>query len=94
GIYTDAAGIITKNGIDMLVARYSLPKNSEEKDHIEIYPFEDGLIDLENFDIADTTKFDVTMSEIMLEYAIRQVPYTNVNAQKVIDMQRWKQEFI
>lgn len=92
GIYTDMSGKIVKNGVDMLVTRYRLPKTEDEKDQIELYPFEDGLIDLENFDIAFTTQFDVTMSEIMLEYGIRQVPYTNVTSKQVNEALKWKHE--
>lgn len=78
GIYTDSSGKIVKNGIDMLVARYSTPKFEGETDQIAVYPFEDGLIDLENFDIANTNSFDVAMSEIMLEYGIKQTKFTNL----------------
>lgn len=94
GIYTDSGGKIVKNGIDMLVARYSTPKTSEHKDQIDRYPFEDGLIDLENFDIANTTQFDVTMSEIMLEYGIKQVPYTNASQGNVNQKLQWRSELI
>jgi hypothetical protein len=79
GIWTDSQGKIVKNGVEMLQSRYRVPKKEDEKDHIEIYPFEDGLIDLENFDMANTTSFDVTMSEIMLEYALKQAKRTNVS---------------
>jgi hypothetical protein len=78
GIWTDSTGKIVKNGVEMLQTRYRAPKTIDEKDHIACYPFEDGLIDLENFDMANTTAFDVTMSEIMLEYALKQAKRTNV----------------
>lgn len=71
----------TKNGVEMLVTRYSAPKVPEDKDHIAIYPFEDGLKDLDNFDMANTTAFDVTMSEILLEYGLKQILFTNVGDQ-------------
>lgn len=77
GIWTDSGGKVVKNGVDMLVTRYSAPKEDGDKDHIAIYPFEDGLLDLDNFDMANTTKFDVTMSEIMLEYGLKEIHYTN-----------------
>lgn len=77
GIWTDSGGKIVKNGVDMLVTRYSAPKFPEEVDQIATYPFEDGLADLDGFDMANTTAFDVTMSEIMLEYGLKQINFTN-----------------
>jgi hypothetical protein len=77
GIWTDSGGKIVKNGIDMLVTRFSPPKEPTEPDQLAEYPFEDGLIDLDNFDIGQTTAFDVTMSEVMLEYGLKQIVYTN-----------------
>lgn len=79
GLWTDSQGKVTKNGVEMLQSRYRIPQREDEKDNIENYPFEDGLIDLENFDLAHTTSFDVTMSEIELEYALRQARRTNVS---------------
>lgn len=76
GIWTDSGGKVVKNGVDMLVTRYAAPKE-DEVDHLAEYPFEDGLIDLDGFDMANTTAFDVTMSEIMLEYGLKQIHYTN-----------------
>lgn len=83
GIWTDSTGKVVKNGLEMLQTRYRAPKTADQKDHIALYPFEDGLIDLENFDMANTTSFDVTMSEIMLEYGIKQYKRTNVSNDNV-----------
>lgn len=77
GIWTDSAGKIVKNGVDMLVTRYSPPKTPEEIDQIENYPFEEGLKDLDSFDMANTTQFDITMSEIMCEHGLKQLLQTN-----------------
>jgi hypothetical protein len=66
-----------KDGLSMLQARYALPKDPNDKDQLEEYPFEDGLIDLDNFDIGNTTPFDVAMSEIYCEHGLKQIEYTN-----------------
>lgn len=85
GIWTDSLGKITKNGVGMLQTRYSAPKVEDDVDQLANYPFEDGLIDLDNFDVSDTTKFDVTMSEIMCEYGLKQIRFTNVDDSTVND---------
>lgn len=69
----------TRDGVAMLQARYSPPKDSECKDHIECYPFEDGLRSLDNFDPANTTQFDPTMAEIYCEAGLKQIKFTNAN---------------
>lgn len=69
----------TRDGVAMLQARYSPPKDSECKDHIEWYPFEDGLRSLDNFDPANTTQFDPTMAEIYCEHGLKQIKFTNAN---------------
>lgn len=68
-----------KDGLAMLQARYSAPKEVGQVDQLATYPFEDGLVDHDNFDLANTTAFDVTMSEIMLEHALKQIVFTNQN---------------
>ncbi len=78
GIWTDPAGKVVKNGVDMLVTRFKVPKTKDVIDQVDEYPFEDGLIDLDNFDLANTTKFDVMMAMIMLEHGLKQVEYTNI----------------
>lgn len=67
-----------KDGLSMLQTRYAAPKNPNDVDQLDTYPFEDGLIDLDNFDIGNTGAFDVTMSEIYLEHGLKQVKYTNL----------------
>ena len=67
-----------KDGLSMLQARYASPKEASDKDQLEEYPFEDGLVDLDNFDISNTNAFDITMAEIYLEHGLKQVIYTNV----------------
>jgi hypothetical protein len=73
-----------KGGLALLQQRYSPPKNPGEKDHLEIYPFEEGLIDLDNFDFNNNTAFDVTMSEIYCEIGLKQIIYTNVSDDNVM----------
>lgn len=68
-----------KDGLSMLQTRYAAPKEPGEKDQLEEYPFEEGLIGLDNFDINNTTLFDVPMSEICLEQGLKQLKYTNIN---------------
>lgn len=75
GVWT-TTGVID-NGVSSLVSRFAPPKEEGQKDHIESNPFIDELIDLENFDRANTRKFDVAMADIMVEKGIPHVPYTN-----------------
>lgn len=77
---------VKKDGLAMLQARYSPPKTPEEKDQLAEYPFEDGLIDLDNFDFNNTTAFDITMAEIYLEIGLKQIQYTNVSDDNVRTM--------
>lgn len=69
----------TRDGVAMLQARYSPPKDPSQKDQIEIYPFEDGLRSLDNFDPNNTTHFDPTMAEIMCEFGLKQIQFSNVS---------------
>jgi len=85
---------VTRDGVAMLQARYSPPKNPDDKDHIAEYPFEDGLRSLDNFDPTNTTQFDPTMAEIYCEYGLKQIVYTNVTAKSNNDAVRWRNELI
>lgn len=67
-----------KDGLSMLQTRYASPKEPNVPDQLESYPFEDGLIDLDNFDIGNTNAFDVTMCEIYCEHGLKQIEYTNL----------------
>lgn len=67
----------TNAGVAMLQTRYAAPKSEDQKDQIAIYPFEDGLRSLDNFDPTNTTQFDPTMCEIMLEHGLKQIEFTN-----------------
>jgi hypothetical protein len=83
-----------KDGLAMLQTRYAAPKSPDQKDEIENYPYEDGLSDLDNFDINNTTKFDVTMSEIMCEHGLMQIQYTNVTDSTVDEWNKRMLEFM
>ncbi len=67
-----------KDGLAMLQTRYAAPKEEGQIDELANYPFEEGLVDHDNFDIGNTNPFDVTMSEIYAEHGLKQVHYTNV----------------
>ena len=75
GIWTTEK--VIDNGIEAMVNRLAAPREEGQKDQIEECPFEDELIDWENFDRAHTRKFDIMMADIMIEQAIKFVPYTN-----------------
>lgn len=84
GIWMSAKTI--DDGLSMLVSRYAAPKEEGQVDHIETYPFEDGLIDLEHFDRTNTTPFDITMSEIILEHTLPLVEYTNITDDRAAEL--------
>lgn len=79
---------VIRDGIVMLQTRYSPPKDPSQKDQIECYPFEDGLRSLDNFDPTNTTAFDITMAEIMCEYGLKQIQYSNVTDSSHLDRQK------
>jgi hypothetical protein len=83
-----------KDGLAMLQTRYAAPKDPNEKDQLEEYPFEEGLMDLDNFDINNTTPFDVTMAEIMCEHGLKQIIFTNQNDRSVMDKLKAVHEII
>jgi hypothetical protein len=66
-----------KDGLAMLQTRYAAPKEENQIDQLATYPFEDGLVDLDNFDIGNTNPFDFTMGEIYAEHGLKQIVYTN-----------------
>lgn len=74
---------VVENGIQKLVAKFSAPKTEADRDQIEIYPFEDGLIDFKNFDMNNTLDSHVTMATIMAEIGADQLIQTNVSDDSV-----------
>lgn len=78
GIWIDSQGKIVKNGTEWMVSRFSPPQNPEDRDQIAIFPFEQPLRDLDGIDLGNTTAFDCYMAMIELEYALKQIIFTNV----------------
>ncbi len=87
GMWIDSQGKVVQNAVDWMVSRFSAPKEGES-DQIDILPFEDCLTDMDNFDIAHTTRFDVFMAMIELEYCLKQMVFNNVSDTSGVDMQR------
>lgn len=79
GIWTTER--VKEEGLKKLVSRYARPESPNEIDYIEDYPWEIGLIDHENFDLANSLKFDITMAEIMKETALPWLYETNKRPQ-------------
>jgi len=77
GIWTNER--VKENGLKLLISRFAPPRTDDEIDHIEDYPFEDGLLDHMDFDLTNSGKYDVTMSEIMLETGLQWLQRTNVS---------------
>lgn len=82
GIWIDSQGKIVKNALDWMVTRFSPPKindadGDEGFDQIAEMPFEDCLTDMDSFDLANTTSFDVMMAMIELEHCFKNMNYTN-----------------
>lgn len=94
GLYGISASNQTrkKDGLALLQARYSNPKSPEDKDHILCHPFPDSLRDLYHFDFNDTQKFDLAMTELYLELALKKVPRTNVTDDSINDFNKVMQE--
>ena len=74
---------VIENGVQRLATRFSAPKTEEDKDQIEAYPFEVGLIDYMNFDMGDTLSSHVTMATIMADYGADQIVQTNATDDSV-----------
>lgn len=79
GIWTDSQGKVVENGLQGLVTQFSAPKAEGDKDQVEAYPFEEGLIDYINFDMSNTTQSHVTMATIMCHEGSKQIEFTNVS---------------
>lgn len=79
GIWIDSQGKIVKNAIDWMVTKFSPPKEEDEIDQIAEMPFEDCLVDMDAFDMGNTTKFDVMMAMVELEHGLKQLNFTNVS---------------
>ena len=82
-----------QEGIDMLVSRFKPPQEGEQDQLMQI-PFIEMLLDMDNFDIADTTKFDVMMAMILLEHGEKQFTLTNTTDNSIGDMIKTLHEFL
>lgn len=82
GLWIDSQGKVVKNAIDMMVRRFNAPlQNPEDTDYYASHPFEDTLVDMDMFDIANTTAFDCFMAMVELEHGLSQITYTNLTEQ-------------
>jgi len=77
GMWIDAQGKLVKNALDWMVTRFSPPKTPDDTDQLATMPFEPVLVDLDGFDIGNTTDFDVFMAMVELEHGLKQIPFTN-----------------
>lgn len=77
GIWIDGQGKIVKNALDIMMAKFSPPKEKSDIDHLAEMPFEDVLYDLDSFDLSSTTAYDVFMAMVELEYELKQMVFTN-----------------
>lgn len=75
GVYTNQK--TTENGVQRLATEFSAPKTEEDKDQVDCYPFEVGLIDFMNFDMGDTEASHVTMATITCNSGCDQIVETN-----------------
>lgn len=78
GMVIDSGGKTVKNALDRMVTRFSNPKTKDDVDMIATMQFEPVLVDLDGIDLSSTTKFNVFMSMVELEYGLQQIPYTNI----------------
>jgi hypothetical protein len=73
----------TENGVQRLATKFSPPKTAEDKDQVECFPFEVGLIDFMNFDMGDTLSSHVTMAAIVCDNGADQIVQTNTTDDSV-----------
>lgn len=92
GIYTNDKN--AANGALRLAGHFASPKTPEDKDQVEKYPFEEGLIDFINFDLANREKFHTTMATIMCHYGADQVIETIQSDNSVRRMLKAAQQIV
>lgn len=78
GFWIDSQGKLVKNALDWMVTKFSPPKTEDDIDQIAEMPFEDCLMDMDMFDISNTTLFDTFMAMVELEHTYKLIPFTNV----------------
>lgn len=85
---------LIENGVQKLVTLFSPPKTDIDRDQVEIYPFEDGIIDYLNFDAGNTLKSHATMATIMCMYGADKIEYTSLTDKSTRNILRAMQEII
>ena len=90
GVYTNQK--TTESGVQRLATEFAAPKEDEDKDQVDCYPFEVGLIDFMNFDMGDTESSHVTMATIMCNMGSDQIVQTNATDNSVRRMLQAQQE--
>ena len=78
----DSGGKTVKNALDRMVTRFAPPKTKEDVDMIATMPFEPVLMELDSIDLSNTTRYNVFMAMVELEYALQQINYTNMTDEK------------
>jgi hypothetical protein len=94
GMTVDSGGKMVQNALDAMVTKFSLPKNPDDIDQIAIHPFEETLMDMDGFDLKSTTKFDVFMAMVELEWGLKQITFTNYSDNSNLNFQRIISEII
>lgn len=80
GMWIDSQGKVVKNALDWMVAKFNAPiKSEDDVDYYATHPFEETLMDMDAFDIAQTTQFDCFMAMIELEHGLKQILFTNLS---------------
>jgi hypothetical protein len=82
----------TENGVQRLATKFAPPKTDEDKDQVECFPFEVGLIDFMNFDMGDTLSSHVTMAAIVCDNGADQIVQTNTTDDSVRRMLKMAQQ--
>lgn len=78
GLWIDGQGKIVKNALDSMVTRFAPPKTPDEVDQIAAMPFEPVLVDMDGFDLGNTTAYDVFMAMVELEHGLEQILFTHL----------------
>lgn len=94
GMYIASNGTVVQEGIDMLVSEFAPPQNPGEIDQIEQIPWDEMLLDMDNFDVKNTTAFDVFMTMIGLKHGEKQFHFTNVTQENSVNPLSFLDELI
>jgi hypothetical protein len=78
GMWADNQKRFTKDGVNKVYGYFKNPQSEHDFDAIEEQPFEELFEDMIPFKIHKTTKFDVAMADILLEYGMEQIIETSL----------------